>query len=437
MSTSVDRLLRAGAWSLAALTLLAALACVVVEVPAPARPRSPLDPGAGSGGLLLVVVHGSVASAFAALGALVVSRRPRQPIGWLLVLVGASFVAIAASNQVYLRLVLEERGTSWVAAAVLWVGAWAYLPAFVSATVFLPLLFPTGRPPSTRWAALGWAAVGCGALAFVGEAFAPGPFPGAAAVDNPLGTRSDVVEVADAVGAAGLFVAAPAAITSIVLRFRRSAGVERQQLRWLAAAASLLPLGFASSLLVGDVAWVVMLLCLLVVAAAVAVAMLRYRLYDIDVVINRALVYSALTLTLGSAYVGAVLLLQLLLRPVTASSDVAVAVSTLVVAGLFTPARRSIRHLVDRRFYRSRYDARRTVADFTGRLREQVDLESLAADLSAVVRETVQPEHVSLWVRPTAVDPVTPPGVPAAPAVTISERTLGRPGAGGRPPWPR
>ena len=422
----MNRVLTSAAWALAALTCLGALICLAVEVPAPATPGSPLDPDASSGGLLLVTVHSVVSAAFAGLGALVVSRRTRNPIGWLLVLIGVSFAAIAVSNQIYLRVVLDEGSAPLLATLLLWIGAWAYLPAFVSSVVFLPLLFPTGRPPSARWAALVWCSLVCGVLAFVGAAFAPGPLAGSPVVDNPVGTGLDVVGVAGLVGSAGLFAAAPVAIASIVLRYRRSTGVERQQLRWLAAAASLLPFGFGSSILVGDLAWPVMLLCLLVVAAAISVAMLRYRLYDIDVVVNRTLVYSALTITLASSYVAVVLLLQLVLHPWTESSDIAVAASTLVVAALFGPARGSIQGLVDRRFYRRRYDARRTVEDFAGRLSQQVDLEALATDLGTVVRDTVQPEHVSIWLRPSADAAVTIPG-----------RSPRRPGAEGRSPWPR
>jgi hypothetical protein len=424
----VDRARKVAAWTAAGLTFVAGIACMAVEVPAPASPQLPLDPEASSGGLLLVAVHCLVAAAFAALGGLVVSRRPRNAIGWLLVLIGVSFAAIAVSNQVYLRVFLDDGSASAPSLALMWVGNWAYLPAFVSAVVFVPLLFPTGRPPSRGWAALAWLAGLCGTLVFLGTAFSPGPLSGGPAAGNPVGTDLGVVAGVDTVGFVGLVPAALGAIASLVLRFRRSTGVERQQLLWLAAAASLLPFGFASALLIGDYAWPVMLLCLLVVAGAVAIAMLRYRLYDIDVVVNRTLVYFALTVTLASSYVGGVLLLQLLLRPLTESSDVAVAGSTLVVAALFGPARRAIQRLVDRRFYRRRYDARRTVADFTGRLRQQVDLEALGADLSAVVRDTVQPEHVSIWLRPSSTAPA---------AVTIPERSAGRPEAEGRPSWPR
>jgi amino acid transporter len=191
-----------------------------------------------------------------------------------------------------------------------------------------------------------------------------------------------------------------AAIGSIVVRFRRSRGVERQQLKWVTAAAALLLLLLPVS---GEtLGFAALLLGFLVIAVAVAVAMLRYRLYDIDVVINRALVYGALTATLAAAYLAVVLLLQLALGPLTEDNGLAIAGSTLGVAALFRPARARIQHAVDRRFYRRKYDAAQTVERFGARLRDEVELDSLSAELRGVVAETMQPAHVSLWVREAA-----------------------------------
>ena len=180
------------------------------------------------------------------------------------------------------------------------------------------------------------------------------------------------------------------------MRFRRSRGIERQQLKWVTAGAALLPLSQIPS---GDMGYAGLLLGALVIAGAVAIAMLRYRLYDVDVVINRTLVYGALTATLALAYLGSVLLLQLVLRPLTEESNLAIAGSTLAVAALFRPARARIQEAVDRRFYRRKYDAQRTLEAFSSRLRDQVDLGALNSELSAVVAETLQPAHVSLWLR--------------------------------------
>jgi hypothetical protein len=197
-----------------------------------------------------------------------------------------------------------------------------------------------------------------------------------------------------------------ASIASLALRFRRSRGVERQQIRWVWAAGTLLVLSFVLSGLLqgplgGDQADSILFIGLLGLPAAVAVAVLRYRLYDIAVVVNRTLVYGSLTATLAGVYLASVLLLQLVLDPVTAGSSLAVAVSTLAVAGLFGPARRRIQAIVDRRFYRRKYDATRTLDAFNARLREELDLDSLSSELRAVLEETMQPTHVSLWLRPS------------------------------------
>jgi len=223
-------------------------------------------------------------------------------------------------------------------------------------------------------------------------------------LDNPLGvTGLGLRTVADLsfvpVGAVAL-----AGIVSLVVRYRRARGVERLQLKWVAGAGCVLLLGAVGGSVLSEwlgegAGWLGMLLGLLSVAVAVGIALLRYRLYDLDVVINRALVYGALTATLAAAYLGSVLLLQLALSGAAGGSGLAVATSTLAVAALFRPARSRIQRGVDRRFYRRRYDARLTLEGFSARLRDEVDLRALHAELGAVVRDTLQPAHVSVWLR--------------------------------------
>jgi hypothetical protein len=200
--------------------------------------------------------------------------------------------------------------------------------------------------------------------------------------------------------------AAFGSMASLVVRFRRSHGVERQQLKWMAAAAALVVAAwsvnaFFDQALKTDIS-LILPLALLALPAAAAIAVLRYRLWDLGLVVRRTLVYGGLSATLAGTYIGIVLLLQLALEPLTSDSGLAIAGSTLAVAALFRPARGRIQELVDRRFYRRRYDAARTVESFSARLRDEVELESLSAELREVVRETVQPAHVSLWLRTEA-----------------------------------
>ena len=221
---------------------------------------------------------------------------------------------------------------------------------------------------------------------------------------NPIGVSSPLLDLLQGLAVLGLSIGLFGSSASLIARFRRSRGEQRQQMKWLAlagaVAAATLPIALVLYDLIGaTAAYGAIMVSVLGLPVATGVAILRYRLYDIDVVINRTLVYGALTATLALSYLGIVLLLQLAMRPLTESSNLAIAGSTLAVAGLFRPARTRIQEAVDRRFYRRKYDAQRTLEAFSGRLRDEVQLAGLRTELSAVVREALQPAHVSLWLR--------------------------------------
>ena len=338
----------------------------------------------------------------AAVGGLVASRHPRNAIGWL-------FCGIALAGS--LMILTGEVAESWLEGsgvpAVLgktaaWYGDVSWIPAILPAATFLLLLFPDGRLPSRRWRAVAWCA-GLGiALLFVADSLNPGTLDDYPQLANPYGVEGPVREAAMAISALLLLAAMLGSPLSLILRFRRSGIEQREQIKWLALAGAAATATFAVALVGAGVIWndtvangaIMFSIALLPVAAGVAI--LRHRLYDIDVVINRTLVYGALTATLAGAYLASVLLLQLVLSP---SSDLAIAGSTLAVAALFGPARSRIQTLVDRRFYRRRYDAHRTLEAFGARLRDEVALETLSAELRGVVADTMQPAHVSLWLR--------------------------------------
>jgi hypothetical protein len=356
-----------------------------------------------SGGNLTSAVAGVSA---ATVGALVASRRPGHRVGWLLVALGLSLVAFGFTFS-YTRYGLVARPGALPAAG--------YLAGFANGAVFLSLsltgfvllLTPTGSLPSPRWR--WWARVQVAALvvAFLTSALAPMPlYPEYPEIGNPLG----VAAVADGpltaafpVGALLILVGLMAGAVSLLLRFRRARGLERLQLRWLAWGAALA----AAALLVALTALVVegdsvvlqaaVGMCVALLPLATGAAILRYRLYDLDRIISRTLAYGLLTVLLGLGYAGVVLGLGRLLPQ---GSSLAVAAATLVVAAVFQPARRRVQQTVDRRFNRRRYDAARTIAAFSDRLREQVDLDTLSADVLAVVDHTMQPTRASLWLRP-------------------------------------
>jgi hypothetical protein len=345
---------------------------------------------------------------YAAVGALIVSRDRRNTVGWLLLGIALAF-AVQSLGEAYVTGP-PNPGREYVG----WVGGWSWYVWMTLTGVFLPLVFPDGRLPSPRWRPVAWLGALALGLTIAGTALQPGDLGLSAPVANPFGvhgTAADVVAGMEMLGNVLVGVAFALAAASLVVRFRRARGAERQQVKWfvlvallgtgalaLALPGVLFPGGWRDA--VGVVGWMSFLFLVLIgIPAATGIAILRHRLYDIDVVINRTLVYGGLTATLAAAYLGTVLLLQLVLSPVTQDSGLAIAASTLAVAALFRPARGRIQAAVDRRFYRSRYDARQTLESFGSRLRDEVDLDALGADLRGVVAETMQPDHVSLWLR--------------------------------------
>jgi hypothetical protein len=390
------------AWANWALVMVLAVALLVFSFLNRSTP--------GSNGPLFSLIALIPGIATPTVGALVVARQPRNPIGWLFCAAGLALPVSGVSQAYGLYTLGTNPGSLPGGDVAAWVSVWAFLPALVLLGPLFFLLFPDGHPLSRRWRPFVWLALFGMAGAVLGQWFHPGPLNTAPfdKVVNPFGISAvrGVSGAFTGLGFLAILLAVLGAAVSVVLRFRRSRGVTRLQLKWLAMSGVV----FALAMLVSSVLFQLgvkdsgngpVLFALASVPIFAGEAMLRRRLYDIDVVINRTLVYAALTATLAAAYVGSVLLLQLVLNSVTADSSLAVAVSTLGVAALFRPARARIQAIVDRRFYRRKYDAARTLERFSARLREQVDLDALGGELRSVVRETMQPAHVSLWLRET------------------------------------
>jgi hypothetical protein len=347
--------------------------------------------------LLLWVVF----AAYLVVGCLILARRPGNTIGWIFTTVGL-LTMIAGLAEVYARYASAHPGSLPGPLAGTWIEDWIWIPTILLALVFPLLLFPTGRSLSLHWRPVTWLAAGLTAAYAVLGALSPTlQLPDGRTVANPIGVTSidlDTGPLGAILNALLLFVLV-VSISSLIVRFRRSQGVERQQLKWFTYAGVLVLLAPLSNSLLGNISYVL----LLALPIAVGIAILRYRLYDIDRLINRTLVYGLLTALLGSLYVGAVLVLGQVFGGVGRDPPSwAVAGATLTVAALFQPARRRIQVVVDRRFNRRRYDAHRTVEAFSARLRDEVDLDALLAELLTVVDQTMQPTRTSLWLRQSA-----------------------------------
>ena len=338
--------------------------------------------------------------AFGLVGTLIVWQRPGNTLGWVLAAVGL-LAAWGASADTYVDLAKDGNPLYLVS---VWISLWYWFPLLGLTLIFTPLLFPDGRPPSSRWRLVAWgAAVALSVVVFLAAFRERIETPGGS-MDNPVGIPGIEDPEESRLGSVllHLFVLfLILALVSVVARYIRSGGVRRQQIKWLLLATVLAALTIFFEEMTGieldtEVPFAV---SIALFPLAIAVAIFRYRLYDIDVIINRALVYGSLTAMLALIYVGGVVGLQYPFRALTGGeSQLAVVASTLAIAGLFVPLRRRVQGFIDRRFYRRKYDAARTLEEFGTRLRNETDLESLSNDLIHVVRYTVQPEHVSFWL---------------------------------------
>ena len=414
MRPASDRVLRRWAWTGWWVSLAACLSGLPLLFTYP----NPNPDGWGGGGVVANCVFSLVVLSFPLVGLLILLQQPRNTIAWLLQVVGLlwAFNSVAHAYAIYGMVVAPGSvpGAVYVAA----VNEAAWVPAIGLMGTFLVLLYPDGHLPSPRWRPVAWVCaativLGTSAIILSPGAMEESPVP---TTTNPLAWQAGepLLVVLQVAVLPLLPLGIVACAVALVRRFRSSQGVERLQLKWLALVGAVVALLYLLTMLavlvvsttdLSATAWVqvlqlVSLLSFALVPVAIGIAVLRHGLYDIGVVINRALVYGGLTATLAGVYLGSVLLLQLVLSPLTQQSDLAVAGSTLAVAGLFGPARRRIQRSVDRRFYRSRYDMARTADEFAARLRHEVDLDAVGSDLRGAVDESLRPTHVSLWVVP-------------------------------------
>ena len=365
-------------------------------------------PIAEQGSLIVLLPLGAWSVTSSTVGTIIISRRPDNPIGWILSTVGFLWASNTFFGLYAIRALVTHPGSLPAGEIAAWIATWVVYPAF-GLLAYLFLLFPDGRPLSPRWHPLLWVN---GVLIVAGSAvwaLTPGPSEALDGIRNPLGIEGygASLEFAGELLFYATDVLVLLSVVSVFLRLRHASGATRLQIEWLAYAAALLGIivivSLVGDLLFGGFGWwlfLVVILAFLGLPISIGLAVLRYRLYDIDIIINRTLVYGPLTAMLVALYFGGIVLLQRVFVALTGEkSTLAVVASTLAIAALFNPLRRRIQSFIDRRFYRSKYDARKTLEAFSVKLRDETDLEALSGELVGVVRETMQPAHVSLWLR--------------------------------------
>jgi hypothetical protein len=403
------------AWSLCGLSVALFVASVPLFVLArSAHVPSSWDADLTTGGLLA----SGLFLVFPLVGALIASRRPENPIGWLCLADG--FLWMTTNMLDYYSVYgMAKPGSLPFPLGAAAINNWLWVPSVGLLATYVFLLFPNGRLTSRRWRPLAWLSGVVIVSVSIGVMLSPETLDMPRGIRNPFGLEAApwVTTVAYAILPL-LPMCMFASAVSLVLRYRRSKGDERQQIKWIAFAASLVALTYLIAMVasfvhpseawttVGSVWWlnlltIAALLSFVTIPIAVGFAVLKYRLYDIDLIINRTLVYGSLTVTLVALYFGGIVVLQRVFVLLTGQqSTLAVVASTILIAALFTPLRQRIQSFIDRRFYRSKYDAAKTLEAFSVQLRDETDLDALSDDLVGVVRETMQPAYVSLWLRP-------------------------------------
>ena len=389
------------AWSMCALSLALTASSLMLLVLNMSHPDVPIHP--------YWTVDTLLAIGFAPVGAVIVPRiSSKNPIGWLFCVIGLLWAVMHFSAQYAIYTLLAVPGSLPASQAAAWMMCWVWVPA-CGLIVLLLLLFPDGRLPNRRWRWFAWFSLLLTVVGVISQALAPGSVYYLRGIHNPLGVEGlpNVGELVQTVMFTLIFVSAG----SLFVRRLRASGVERQQLKWFTYSSTLAISGVILTFTISDaigalwlewVGYVVLVVGFIGIPISMGIAILRYRLYNIDFLINRTIVYGLLTAILVALYFCGIVVLQRFFVLLTGQqSTLAVVASTLLIAALFNPLRRRIQSFIDRRFYRSKYDARKTLEAFSAKLRDETDLDALSDDLVSVVRETMQPAHLSLWLGPS------------------------------------